>query len=358
MRAGLLKRIGVLITLVAFGLPAATPLDAAAKPAVYYKDRVAVLMYHQFERPADGPITVTAKQFDEHIRTLKSAGFQFISAEQFRRWKAGKGTIPANAVLLTIDDGMKEIHSVALPILRKHKVPAVAFVVYRRIDLDPNTLSSQALRDLEKNGVEIQSHSYNMHYRVIRQTDKANVAAVWVLSEKQIREDMALARQRHRELLGDEPDMLAYPYGAYTPAFVKAAQAEGIRYAFTTKTGLVSRSTPNMELPRLNAGVRGMTGKQVVDMIRKYAPAATVAKAKPKITGYFVGGGLYKTYSTAMKAAKKFTRATGYRMYVTKHPKHKGYWVQTGRISSKARAQQLARKWARLGIRYIETASR
>ncbi|HEY8394728.1 MAG TPA: polysaccharide deacetylase family protein, partial [Thermaerobacter sp.] len=235
---------------------------------------------------------------------------------------------------------------------------AVAFVVYRRIDLDRNTLNSQALRDLEQNGVEVQSHSYNMHYRVIRQTDKADVAAVWVLSEEQIRQDMARARQRHRELLGDEPDMLAYPYGAYTPALVKAAQAEGIRYAFTTKSGLVSRSTPNMELPRLNAGVRGMTGQQVVSMIRKYAPAGTVTVAKPKTTGYFVGGGLYKTHSAAVKAAKKFSRATGYRLYVAKHPKYKGYWVQTGRISSKARAQQLARKWARLGIRYVVAASR
>jgi len=348
--------------LVAGAVLASTMMAMATWPTsaqpVYYKDRVAVLMYHQFNRPPDGPITVTAQQFDEHIRTLKSAGFRFISAEQFRRWKAGKGTIPENAVLLTIDDGMKEIHSVALPILRKHKVPAVAFVVYRRIDRDPNTLSSQALRELEQGGVEVQSHSYNMHYRVIREADKADVAAVWVMSEQQIREDMALARQRHRELLGDEPDMLAYPYGAYTPAFIKAAQAEGIRYAFTTKTGLVARSTPNMELPRLNAGVRGMTGKQVVDMIRKYAPAETVAKAKPKVTGYFVGGGLYKTQKAAAAAAKKFTRATGYRMYVAKHPKHKGYWVQTGRISSKARAQQLARKWARLGIRYVVHTTR
>lgn len=336
---------------------------------VYYHDRVAVLMYHQFDRPADGPITVTSKQFDEHLRTLKAAGFRFITPDQFRQWKMGKGTVPPNAVLITIDDGMKEIRSVAMPILRKHQAPAIAFVVYRRVDRDPNTLTSRDLQELEQNGIQVQSHTYNMHYRVIRKSDGANVAAVWVMSDKEIRQDMALARQAHRSWLERDPDMLAYPYGAYTPSFIKAAQAEGIRFAFTTKPGLVSRSTPNMELPRLNTGVRGMTGKQVVELIRKHAGAASPTQApkpkpKPKpqpqakLTGYFVGGGLYRSYNEALKAAKKFTRATGYRMYVAKHPTHKGYWVQTGRVSDKGRAQSLARKWARLGLRYVIQVAR
>ncbi|PZN03945.1 MAG: hypothetical protein DIU76_09130, partial [Bacillota bacterium] len=296
-----------------------TATAAAPTRPRYYSNQVAVLLYHSFERPPDGPITVTRRQFDEHIRALKTAGFQFISAEQFRRWKQGQGSIPPNAVLLTIDDGMKEIHSVALPILKQHQVPAVAFVVYYRIDRDPNTVSGQAVRELVANGVEVQSHTYDMHRRVIRKGDGAEVAMAWVMDEAQIRADMARARQRHGELLGDEPDMLAYPYGAYTPAFIRAAQAEGIRFAFTTKTGLVSRSTPNMELPRFNTGIRGMTGKQVVDLLRRYAPAA--AATKP--SGYFVGGGLYRSKAEAQKAAQRFTRLTGYRMYVTHHPKYK-----------------------------------
>ena len=329
---------------------------AAARP-VYYANQVAVLLYHGFERPPDGPITVTRRQFDEHIRTLKAAGFQFVSAEQFRRWKRGQGSIPPNAVLLTIDDGMKEIHSVALPILKQHKVPAVAFVVYYRIDRDPNTVRGRAVRELVAGGVEVQSHTYDMHRRVIRERDGADVAMVWVMDEAEIRADMARARQRHRELLGDEPDMLAYPYGAYTPAFVRAARAEGIRFAFTTKPGLVSRATPDMELPRFNTGVRGMTGKQVVDLLRRYAPAAPAPKPT-KPSGYYVGGGLYRSKAEAQKAAQRFTRLTGYRMYVAPHPKYKPhYWVQTGRVASKARAAELARRWARLGIRYVVAAS-
>lgn len=339
----------------------------AAAKTVYYTNRVAVLMYHQFDRPADGPITVTSKQFDEHLRTLKAAGFQFITPDQFRNWKMGKGSVPPNAALITIDDGMKEIRSVAMPILRKHQVPAIAFLIYSRVDRDPNTLTSRDLYELERNGIQVQSHSYNMHYRVIRESDGANVAAVWVMSEEQIREDMALARQAHNSWLERDPDMLAYPYGAYKPEFIKAAQAEGIRFAFTTKTGLVSGDTPNMELPRLNAGVRGMTGKQVVDLILKYAGAGSSKKPsqpqsqpkpQPKSAGYYVGGGLYRSHNDALKAAKKFTKATGYRMYVAKHPTHKGYWVQTGRVSDKGRARYLARKWARLGLRYVVQASR
>ena len=361
-KRGLLRKVLAGVAVASWLAVTLATCPAAAK-TVHYTNRVAVLMYHQFDRPADGPITVTSPQFDEHLRTLKAAGFQFITPDQFRNWKMGKGSVPPNAVLITIDDGMKEVRSAAMPILVKHQAPAIAFVIYKRIDRDPSTLTSRDLRELEQNGIQVQSHSYNMHYRVIRKSDGADVAAVWVMSEEEIRQDMALARKAHQSWFGRDPDMLAYPYGAYKPEFIKAAQAEGIRFAFTTKTGLVSRDAPNMELPRLNAGVRGMTGKQVVDLILKHAGAGSSKetsppKPQPASTGYFVGGGLYRSQSEALKAAQKFTRATGYRLYVTKHPTHKGFWVQTGRIADKRRAQDLARKWARLGLRYVVHASR
>ena len=351
LRVGLSACLAVLTSVAA--LPAGAAL--AGSPPVHYTDRVAVLMYHGFERPQGGPITVTAQQFDEHLRSLTEAGFRFISAEQFRQWKAGKEPVPANAVLLTIDDGLKEVHSVALPLLRKYHVPAVAFVVYRRIDLDPNTLSSDAVKELVAAGVEVQPHTYNMHHRVIRTGDGADVAVLWVMDEAAVRLDMAQARQRHKEILGNEPDMLAYPYGSYNATLMQAARSEGIRFGFTTRTGLVSRTTPDMEIPRFNAGVRGMTGKQVVDLLQRYAPApAAPTTQQPKPSRYVVGGGLYRSKAEALKAAQRFTRLTGYRMYVTPHPQIKTqYWVQTGKIPSQARAVELARRWGRLGIKYI-----
>ena len=79
--------------------------------------------------------------------------------------------------------------------------------------------------------------------------------------------DTARARDVCTRWFGRAPDMRADPCGAVTPEFVRAAQAESIRRGFTPQPGIVDRETPDMLLPRLNAGLNGNNGEDVVRMI-------------------------------------------------------------------------------------------
>ena len=252
----------------------ATAGHEPGRPPVHYRDRVAVLMYHAFEEPPTSGFMVTKEEFEDHLQTLREAGFHFISADQFRAWKRGHGDLPPNAVLLTMDDGYREVRSVALPLLKKYDVPAIVFVPIRWVDRAPNIMSLDDLRVVQSNGVEVQSHTWNMHRR-IRKPDGTTAAVVWTMSQSEMRTDAARSRAVYKGWFGREPDMLAYPYGAFTPELIRAARSEGIRFGFTTQPGLVTRDTPDMSLPRLNAGLRGQSGEDVVQMILQHARAGT-----------------------------------------------------------------------------------
>lgn len=315
---------------------------AGSQPGrVYYRDWVAVLMYHTFDRPADSPITVRGAQFEDHLRALQAAGFNFISASQFRAWKTDGAPIPPNAVLLTIDDGWPEVATIAAPILQRHRVPAVAFVIYSRIDRSNNHMTSDQLRSLPSYGVDVESHSWHLHQTI------GGKAAARALPLDQLLDDADRARAAHRRLFGRSPDMMAYPFGAYGRAFLQSLRDKGIGYGFTTRPGLASRGTPDLEIPRINGGERGLSGKELVQRIVYYVRHA----------GYHVGGGYYRTKAEAAKAAAYFTTVTGYRMYVAPHPSREdGYWVQTGRTVGYARAEAFARQWEPWGLRYIMPA--
>ena len=98
-------------------------------------------------------------------------------------------------------------------------------------------------------------------------------------------------------------------------------------------------------------------GKLIGYVYDSYIQLKTSQQKSSTAKAYYVGGGLYRTPNEALAAAKKFTKLTGYKMYVARHPSLNGYWVQSGRIADYARAQDLARKWARFGLKYVISAS-
>jgi peptidoglycan/xylan/chitin deacetylase (PgdA/CDA1 family) len=49
-------------------------------------------------------------------------------------------------------------------------------------------------------------------------------------------------------------DTFAYPYGLYNSSAIQVLKQLGVHYAFTTKSGMVSKKSDPMILPRINAG--------------------------------------------------------------------------------------------------------
>jgi peptidoglycan/xylan/chitin deacetylase (PgdA/CDA1 family) len=99
--------------------------------------RLTVLTYHRVgdhaeEQPFDrGVIDATVGEFQRQIQTLKSY-YNVIGLDELFDYLRG-GTLPANPAIITFDDGYRECHDRALPVLLAHGVRAVFFVATRYI---------------------------------------------------------------------------------------------------------------------------------------------------------------------------------------------------------------------------------
>jgi len=112
--------------------------------------------------------------FVEKIAYLAGNGYRTIDSEAFRECLSGERPIEPKTVLLTFDDGWESLHSVAAPILRKHGMKAVCFLIPGVMALNrerpPAYPGAEALitwdearRDADV--IDFQSHSM-WHHRV------------------------------------------------------------------------------------------------------------------------------------------------------------------------------------------------
>lgn len=96
--------------------------------------RLSVLIFHRVPLHADPlfPEEVDADQFDRICGWLR-AWFNVLPLDLAVR-KLGEGTLPTRALAITFDDGYADNHDVALPILRRHGLPATFFIATGFLD--------------------------------------------------------------------------------------------------------------------------------------------------------------------------------------------------------------------------------
>ena len=91
---------------------------------------------------------------------LKQTGYHAVSAQQVFDGLELGAPLPAKPVMITFDDGYRDVLVKALPTLIRLHMPATAFVITDRISgPDPSFLTWSELRRLEQSGVAIGSHT-------------------------------------------------------------------------------------------------------------------------------------------------------------------------------------------------------
>jgi len=96
--------------------------------------RLSILMYHRVLPEPDPLLTgqMHAALFDTHMRSLKTHFNCLPLSDAVARLR--DGTLPPRAACVTFDDGYRDNVEVALPILRRHEVPAVFFIATGFLD--------------------------------------------------------------------------------------------------------------------------------------------------------------------------------------------------------------------------------
>ena len=197
------------------------------------KKGLVVLMYHCIQTaPFDNSLggrafAITPTEFEQQLDFLREHGYAPISVEQlFHAQRSGHKHVQ-KPVLLTFDDATNDHYNNLFPLLKKHNVSALIFIITDFVG-KPGYMTWDQIREMQQSGLaEFGSHTCS--HRRLRD-----------LSEKEIIEEITKSKQVIEEHLQQPARTFCYPFGA--GAFDKHVRphvlAAGYLADFSTKHGI------------------------------------------------------------------------------------------------------------------------
>ncbi len=214
--------------------------------------RAHALTYHRFGPARRDPFCVPVEDFERQMAWLAEHGLA-ISLEQLDAFVLGGTPIADGSVLVTIDDACPSLYHAALPVLRRHAIPAVVFVPAGEVRSGPGDVAVPAdespdarltwtqVDTLVAAGLTLGSHGWT--HRSFGRMSAAEAR------EQAERSRAALERHTGRPVIS-----FAYPFGtrgSYGPGTAEVLRAAGYRSAFTAQHGAIAPGADPLELPRV-----------------------------------------------------------------------------------------------------------
>ncbi len=253
----------------------------------YYTDKAAILMYHHFH-DNETTATISKEHFEQQLHYLQDKGYNFISLEQLIAFLENRGDIPANAVVLTFDDGYESTYEYAYPFMKKEKIPATFFLIAKHIGAKTGEipkLTWKEIGEMQAAGFDFQSHSYDAHQFITSSSiglkGDALTNSQFLPNSKRyenndeytnrIYEDLLTARTTLEKSLQKKVIFLSPPYGAQNSMVESIAGKAGYKYLLTAEYGVVDKTSQPTSLKRINAGQAGIDGERLHQLIVDYA---------------------------------------------------------------------------------------
>ncbi len=229
----------------------------------YFRGRIApgyalrVLGSVFFGLPALGPRefwTTPVAEFERHLRRLRDAGCRVVTLDEVADLVAAGAPLPANAVVLTIDDADRSVYEHAFPLLRRYGMKAHLFVPTAHVGRSWSGLrvcTPAQLKEMADSGlVLLESHTHDLHYKVpdggtrtpvflqpgrlkapVTHDDAALAAFPPPLAG--VADDLLSSREAIARLGPRPARWLAWPYGFGSPALDDVARSAGFRGTVT-----------------------------------------------------------------------------------------------------------------------------
>lgn len=199
--------------------------------------KILVLNYHQVDNKHT-PLAVPINDFEEQMKFLSESGCITITPDELYAGLNGDIELPPKPVLITFDDGYIDNYTNAFPILKKYGLRATIFIIPAFTSVYPNYLTWEQLKEMEANGITVESHTLNH-------------AKLEELSDDEIRNELINSKNILEEQLGHPIEFLAYPTGTYNLHIAGIAQDVGYKGAFTIKYGVVDKGSNLFALERV-----------------------------------------------------------------------------------------------------------
>lgn len=182
-----------------------------AAPPVWTQeaDNAVVLLYHHVSSSTPASTSVTPEVFEQHLQYLAQR-HNVISLEQAVDALQHKKLLPERAVVITFDDGYRNIHDNAHPILAKYGMPYTVFITPQLIGKQKNQLTWQQISEMEKKGARFANHTSFHRHLLERRTGQSQ--SEWLAG---IEQDIDQSEAVLKKKLGYSTGYLAYPYGEF-----------------------------------------------------------------------------------------------------------------------------------------------
>jgi peptidoglycan/xylan/chitin deacetylase (PgdA/CDA1 family) len=215
--------------------------------------RIRILTYHRVNDDPDDFLSVSPAVFEQHMACLARDAHVVSLAEAVGYLESGR-TPPPRTVAVTFDDGYRDNHSDAFPILKKYNIPATVFVVHDYVGTDrvfpwydeaeqrrvgPHVMNWKEVEAMKSEGIHFGSHT--LTHPILTEIDRAQ-------AKLEIQSSKLLLEKRLGTISG-----FAFPRGQrgdFDETLVRAVQDSGYRYACTTVSGTNGTSANRFALRR------------------------------------------------------------------------------------------------------------
>ncbi|MDR1606724.1 MAG: polysaccharide deacetylase family protein [Streptococcaceae bacterium] len=238
---------------------ASTP--AASEPATEAKwiksdtpIKFPILMYHHIADVVGGnTLFVPASEFKMEMETLKQAGYYTLSPEEAYRVLTTNEKPAEKIVWLTFDDGYKNAHDAAMPILKELGMKGSFFIISGMVG-DEDKMTEASLLDMKATtGMALESHT--VHHVDLGKASTADATM-----------ELTTSKQYLDQLLKQKTSVICYPSGRYNDGTGHIAEQAGYKLGLTTNPGLASSADGLFSLNRVRISY-GHTASSFLSLI-------------------------------------------------------------------------------------------
>ncbi|EED35512.1 polysaccharide deacetylase [Luminiphilus syltensis NOR5-1B] len=209
-------------------------------------DNAVILLYHHVSTTTPASTSVSPSVFEEHLQYL-AEGYNVISLEQAVTALKAKQLLPERAVVITFDDGYRNIYDNAHPRLRKYGMPYTVFINPQMIGKQMSQLNWQQVAEMKSDGAQFANHT-SQHRHLLERAAGESLAE-WLDG---IEKDIAHANALLDRKLASNPAYVAYPYGEFNTDIQSLVATLGM-VGFGQHSGGIYSGSDFTALPRFPA---------------------------------------------------------------------------------------------------------
>ena len=239
----LLWKIGITISMFLY-FSGISYLYAFCRKFVFKKFKTIVLTYHRVRDDGEySDLSVTTRNLDNQLIYLKKHFDVIPLIDAVESLQNGQ-RLNRDQVSISFDDGYKDNFSKALPVLKRHDIPATIFLVSDYIGNSNDMLDIKEINLMRSHYIDFGSHTVN--HPVLSALDADGIAY-----------EIHRSKQDLEKLLESKISLFAYPKGKrrhYNEAVKSELRNAGYVASFTTENGTLQKSDDIYELKRI--GIR------------------------------------------------------------------------------------------------------